>query len=216
MASLPATTRNAIAARDLTLSQALKPARRQHRVTTQAWPTGTYGVIYADPPWPFDDQGRMPFGVRSTTLDHYDSMSIKALCKEPVEAHTRADSVLFLWVPVPLLFGNPGPRDVMEAWGFTYKSKICWDKVRHNLGHYVSNRHEDLLIATRGSCAPDRLVPMIDNVQTVKADGAHSEKPRDFRQIIERLYDGPYLELYARHQVKGWTCHGNQVGVLAA
>lgn len=135
-----------------------------------------------------------------------------------IEAHARADAALFLWVPAPIL---PDAFPVIEAWGFTYKQKIVWDKVRHMMGHYVSSRHEDLLIATRGSCAPDRLVPMIDNVQTVKADGEHSEKPHEFRKIIERLYDGPYLELFARHQAskfkrKGWTFWGNQVGVLAA
>ena len=177
---------------------------------------GKYRVIYADPPWAYDDQGRMPDGARSTTLDHYESMSIKEICDVPVEAHSRVSSVLFLWCPVPLLHGNPGPREVMEAWGFTYKNEIVWDKVRHMLGHYVSNRHEVLLIATRGSCAPDRLTPMIDNVQTVQADGEHSEKPKEFRKLIERLYDGPYLEMWSRHQVKGWKCWGDQVGVLAA
>ncbi len=177
---------------------------------------GRYRVIYADPPWPYDDQGRMPSGARSTTIDHYDAMSIKEICEWPVEAYAQEDSVLFLWVPVPLLFGNPGPREVMEAWGYTYKNEIVWDKVAHMLGHYVSNRHENLLIATRGKCAPDRLVPMQDNVVTLKRDGAHSEKPKEFRGIIERLYNGPYLELWSRHKAKGWTCWGDEVGKLAA
>ena len=143
-------------------------------------------------------------------IPHYESLSIKDICKWPVEAHAQEDSVLFLWVPVPLLFGNPGPREVMEAWGYTYKNEIVWDKVKHMLGHYVSNRHENLLIATRGKCAPDRLVPMQDNVVTLKQDGAHSEKPKEFRTIIERLYDGPYLELWSRHKARGWDVLGGR------
>jgi N6-adenosine-specific RNA methylase IME4 len=180
--------------------------------------TGKHRVLYADPPWAFDDQGRMPSGARSTTADHYASLPINELVGmgESIRAHCRKNSVLFMWVPVPLLLQNPGPREVLEAWGFTYKSKIVWSKVRHNMGHYVSNRHEDLLICTRGSCGPDRLVPMVNNVQVVKAEGEHSEKPKEFRKIIERLYDGPYLELFARHKAKGWKCWGDQVGVLAA
>jgi N6-adenosine-specific RNA methylase IME4 len=174
---------------------------------------GTFRVIYADPPWPYDDQGRMPDGARSTTADHYETMTLEKICEHEVKAHAQPDSVLFLWVPVPLL---PDAFPVIDAWGFTYKNEIVWDKVRHMMGHYVSNRHENLLIATRGSCAPDRLVPMIDNVQTIKAEGEHSQKPEEFRQIIERLYDGPYLELFARKKTKGWTAWGDQLGVVAA
>ena len=49
---------------------------------------------------------------------------------------------------------------VIEAWGFEHKGAIIWDKVLHNFGHYVSVRHEHLLICTRGSCTPDRPTPM--------------------------------------------------------
>jgi N6-adenosine-specific RNA methylase IME4 len=80
---------------------------------------------------------------------------------------------------------------VIEAWGFEYKTGAVWDKVLHNFGHYVSIRH--LLIATRGSCTPDRPTPMIDSVQTIRRGDVHSAKPEEFRQMIERLYDGPYL-----------------------
>lgn len=177
---------------------------------------GAYRVIYADPPWQFDDQGRLPDGAGSTTLDHYDSMSIDDICAMPIPAHATTNAVLFLWAPVPLLLRSPGPREVLDAWGFTYKQKIVWSKGRHNRGHYLSNRHEDLLLATRGSCVPDRLVPMVENVQVIRASGEHSEKPPEFRKLIEQLYDGPYLELFARHQVDGWKCWGDQVGVLAA
>lgn len=203
----------------MTLSEIRQAKRRllRGRVSTGAGElTGTYRVIYADPPWAFDDQGRMPSGARSTTHDHYDNMDIGQLCAVPVDAHVRKNAVLFLWVPVPILLQSPGPREVLESWGFTYKTKIVWSKGRHNLGHYVSNRHEDLLICTRGSCVPDRLTPMIENVQVIPATASHSAKPEFFREIIERLYDGPYLELFARHEAEGWTTWGDQLGVEVA
>jgi hypothetical protein len=41
--------------------------------------------------------------------------------------------------------------------------------------------------------------------------GEHSEKPDEVRRRIERLFPGPYLELYARKPVPGWNCWGNEI-----
>lgn len=186
----------------------LRAAKHRGRITGQAELAGMFRVIYADPPWLYNDRAGDGFGKAE---EHYPGMTIEQLCKLPVEAHARPDSVLFLWTTSPFLLLNPGPREVIEAWGFDYKTGMVWDKVLHNFGHYVSVRHEHLLIATRGSCTPDRPTPMPDSVITERRGEVHSAKPETFRSIIERLYDGPYVELFARQQVKGWTCWGNQV-----
>ena len=44
----------------------------------------------------------------------------------------------------------------------------------------------------------------------------HSEKPEEARARIERLYPGPYLELFARRPVEGWTTWGNEVAPIDA
>ena len=41
--------------------------------------------------------------------------------------------------------------------------------------------------------------------------GAHSAKPEEVRRRIERLFPGPYLELYGRESVSGWTVWGSQI-----
>jgi len=41
--------------------------------------------------------------------------------------------------------------------------------------------------------------------------GAHSEKPSEVYSRIERLYPGPYLELFARKPRDGWTTWGNEI-----
>jgi N6-adenosine-specific RNA methylase IME4 len=204
----------------LTRSEFRRVVRRRKRasvITGQAEVVGNYRVVYGDPPWQDNNSGV------TTSADTYgraerpdDSMSIADLCALPIASHTRPNAVLFLWVPAPLLLQNPGPRDVIEAWGFVSKTQIIWSKVLHNFGHYVSVRHELLILATRGSCVPDRAEPMVDSVQTIRRGDVHAEKPEEFRKIIERLYDGPYLELFARRQVPGWTAWGNQVGVLVS
>jgi hypothetical protein len=58
---------------------------------------------------------------------------------------------------------------------------------------------------------PDRLTPAIDSVQTILRSNVHSQKPDEFYRIIERLYDGPYLELFARRARAGWTSFGNEL-----
>lgn len=44
--------------------------------------------------------------------------------------------------------------------------------------------------------------------------GGHSEKPEPFQDDIERLVNGPYLELFARRHRPGWTCIGNELDGL--
>ena len=39
----------------------------------------------------------------------------------------------------------------------------------------------------------------------------HSEKPDEVYRRIERLYPGPYLELFARKEREGWTTWGNEL-----
>jgi N6-adenosine-specific RNA methylase IME4 len=46
--------------------------------------------------------------------------------------------------------------------------------------------------------------------------GRHSEKPDEVRRRIERLVQGPYLELFARKPVPGWTTWGNEIAPESA
>jgi N6-adenosine-specific RNA methylase IME4 len=39
----------------------------------------------------------------------------------------------------------------------------------------------------------------------------HSRKPDELYGVMERLYAGPYLELFARHPRAGWTGWGDQL-----
>lgn len=177
-----------------------------------ALPHGVFRVFYADPPWNYGNSGVInDSDGYGRAARHYPSMTIDELCAMDVIAHVASDAVLFLWVTSPLL-AECWP--VIDAWGFTYKTSMVWDKVAHNYGSYVSVRHELLLICTRGSCTPDHPVPMPDSVVTVDRSAEHSEKPEIFRTIIDRLYDGDEtqkLELFARAPVTGWTAYGNEL-----
>lgn len=168
-------------------------------------PTAKYRVIYADPPWKYGDQLTEDYGG---TKFHYPSMSIAELCALPVRDLCEPDAVLFLWVTSPLLFES---APIITAWGFTYKTSFIWDKIKHNMGHYNSVRHEFLLVCTRGSCTPD-INTLFDSVQAIERTKKHSEKPHEFRAMIESLYPhGKRVELFARGDHAGWDVWGNQV-----
>ena len=162
-----------------------------------------YRIIYADPPWKYNDKLTEDYGAAE---NHYITMSIKELCDMKVKEITEDDAVLFLWTTSPFLEDS---FKVINSWGFKYKSSFIWDKVKHNMGHYNSVRHELLLIATKGSCIPDNR-KLYDSVQSIERTDKHSEKPEEFRNIIETLYTfGKKIELFSRTKKEGWETYGN-------
>lgn len=194
------------------LKDNLRAAERVKVIDGQAKLEGMYRIIYADPPWQYGDSGATVDGSLGKAERHYPTMTIEQLCALPVKAHAMPDSLLAMWVTAPLLLQNPGPREVLEAWGFTYKSNYVWNKILGMRGHYSHVVHEHLIIATRGSCLMDVPTPQPKSVQEIKrtADFAHSQKPDEFRRIIEKHWNrGPYLELFGRKQVAGWDVFGN-------
>ena len=136
-------------------------------------------------------------------------MSIPELCALPIRDLLEPDAVLFLWVTSPLLFDC---LPVITAWGFDYRASFVWDKVKHNMGHYNSVRHEFLLVCVRGSCQPD-VSTLYDSVVSEERTG-HSVKPASFRALIDTLYPhGRRLELFARALTSGWDTYGYEAPV---
>tara|TARA_R110000765_G_C18905582_1_gene604482 strand:- start:532 stop:1542 length:1011 start_codon:yes stop_codon:yes gene_type:complete len=206
LASQTPEIREAIAQRETTIAQVRREQRAIDVQRVVSLPDAKYRVLYADPPWRYNDkadEGAIQAGGASR---HYPSMSIADLCALPVPDICEPDAVLFLWVTSPLLFESAA---VIEAWGFTYKASFVWDKIKHNMGHYNSVRHELLLICTRGRCTPD-VVELFDSVQSIERT-EHSVKPEAFRSMIDTLYPhGKRIELFARRSVKGWDAYGNE------
>lgn len=188
----------------------IRAAKRTKVIDGQAALEGMFRVIYADPPWLYHDSGATVDGSLGKAERHYPGMTIADLCKLPVAAHALPSSILFMWVTAPMLYQNPGPREVMEAWGFAYKTNFTWDKVLGNYGHYSHVTHEHLIVATRGSCLPDVPTPSPKSSQVIRRGKEHSAKPDEFRRLIMTHWNrGPYLELFGRQPVKGWSVFGN-------
>ncbi len=78
----------------------------------------TYQVIYADPPWSYNNK-RTGGSMKSGAVSKYPTMSLEDICDMSIPSDKNA--VLFLWATVPLL---PEAFTVMNAWGFKYKTMI--------------------------------------------------------------------------------------------
>jgi len=175
---------------------------------TCALPDGKYRVIYADPPWQYNDAKAFDGASGIGAASHYPTMATSDLCVMPVKDLAADDAVLFCWATFPML---PDALKVVEAWGFKYKTAFVWNKLRPGFGNYHDASAELLLVATRGSGVPDSDARE-RQVQDMKREGRHSEKPERFRQLIDSLYPtGARIELFRRGDVpKGWTVWGNE------
>jgi N6-adenosine-specific RNA methylase IME4 len=192
---------------DISLGSATRQKKKDELVETD-WPDGKFRILYADPPWKYSNSGD---GIDDygPAERHYPAMSMSKLCAlgDAIKESTLDDAVLFLWVTSSMLEDS---FKIIKAWGFKYKTSFVWDKVKHNFGHYNSVRHEFLLICTRGSCTPD-VQKLHDSVQVIERSDKHSEKPEEFRQIIDEIYPhGPRLELFSRTDAEGWETWGNE------
>lgn len=192
--------------------------RRRARIAEEAAAEGVteepaakkYRIIYSDPPWSY---GNTQPDYHTEQRDHYPVMELSAICALPVAQWAEDNAVLFLWVTSPIL---EEAFDVVHAWGFKYKASFVWDKIKHNMGHYNSVRHELLLICVRGSCQPDTQ-ERIDSVQSIERSKHHSAKPVEFYDIIETLYThGNKLEIFARAKREGWDAYGHLAEIAEA
>jgi N6-adenosine-specific RNA methylase IME4 len=75
-------------------------------------------------------------------------------------------------------------------------------------GYWTRANPEACWLATRG--APKRLHADVRQL-IVAPIMEHSRKPDEAYERIERLVEGPYLELYARRPRPGWTSWGNEL-----
>ena len=165
-------------------------------------PEGPFDLIYADPPWQLGN----PSSPRAPE-EHYPTLSLTELKATAIPA--AEDAVLFLWAVSSLL---PQALELMEAWGFEYRTNLVWVKDWIGLGIWLRNRHELLLVGRRGNHPPPKAELRADSV--IEAPRRrHSEKPEAAYELIERTYPhASKLELYARGPARhGWAAWGNEV-----
>ncbi|MCO6454932.1 MAG: hypothetical protein J5I93_06500 [Pirellulaceae bacterium] len=171
------------------------------------------GTVLADPPWQFANRtGKM--APEHKRLSRYSTLTLEEIVEIPVFEACSHQAHLYLWVPNALLREG---LQVMEAWGFSYKTNIVWHKIRKDggpdgrgVGFYFRNTTELVLFGVRGQLRTrDSGRRQVNIMKTRKRE--HSRKPDELYDIIESCSPGPYLELFARGRHSSrWTVWGDQ------
>lgn len=172
-----------------------------------------FSTILADPPWQFQNRtGKI--APEHKRLSRYSTMKLQEIKDLPVEAIAEDRAHLYLWVPNALLAEG---MQVMENWGFKYKTNLIWYKIRKDggpdrrgVGFYFRNVTEMILFGVRGknirTLQPGRSQENI--ISSRKRE--HSRKPDEQYSLIESCSWGPFLELFGRGTRDGWITWGNQ------
>ncbi len=164
-----------------------------------------YRTIAIDPPWTHGQTGN---GKYSSAQSHYDLMSLERIKNLPIADLADENAHLYLWVQNGNI--NEG-LELMKAWGFRYISVVVWVKIRNGLGNYWRNATEVCLFGVRGKLPPK--CKNQGNFLISMPTQMHSEKPREFTSMIERVSPGPYLEMFCRRRPASsekWDCWGNE------
>lgn len=167
-----------------------------------------YDIIYADPPWSYRNMGN----IQATANSHYKTMTLEDLKKLPVNKLASENSILFMWATFPKM---DEALDLIKAWGFEYKTVgFTWVKKNKRggnffgVGWYTKSNAEVCLIGVKGK-APKVSNSVSSIIESIREE--HSKKPDIIREkIIEFSGNIPRIELFARQQVGGWDCWGDE------
>ena len=176
---------------------------------------GPFACISADPPWAPKDE--LP-GPKRGASKHYGTMSTDEICRI-VLPPIADNALLFLWRLASM------PADalaVCHAWGFTPKTEVVWVKLSRNarpdsrklafgMGHSFRAAHETAIVATRGktkALIKDHSIRSVFFAPVRR----HSQKPDEFYSIVEKICDGPRLEVFGRVERPGWQVLGDELG----
>ena len=177
-----------------------------------------YRTILMDPPWNETGGGKIKRGADR----HYPLVKTPDLPRvilQSSEWKPADDCHLYMWATNTFL---PDALWLMGALGFKYKTNIVWTKEgRKGLGQYFRGQHELLLFGVRGKGYNVKTDDRTLGSWIHAPRGEHSQKPEEFRKLIMRRSQGPYLEMFARRQVCNtralinrldtWTVWGNEV-----
>ena len=183
-----------------------KTAPTECRVPENIPATPKFRTIVADPPW---SKNQSSFHGYGGAIGHYDLMSLDRIKAMPVADLADENAHLYLWVTNSNI--DEG-LEVIKAWGFRYITMFHWIKPKMGVGNYLRGASETCLFAVRGKLPP-KIRTQINWLISYPTE--HSEKPREFISIVERVSPGPYLELFCRKRpasAEKWWCWGNQCG----
>jgi N6-adenosine-specific RNA methylase IME4 len=174
-----------------------------------------FKAIVADPPWPMRMSGQYKLPRHSSPrFLAYETMTLEEIKSLPVSHVAASGAHLWLWVTNQFLRAG---FEVCEAWGFTYLAPLTWVK-GSGFGNYFVQTTEHILFGYKQKCrfTKERYLPTAYTDWGRESQGGHSVKPYQSFQLIERVSEAPYLEMFARppaipRPLPDWTLIGRGV-----
>ena len=162
-------------------------------------PDGLFDVIAIDPPWnygtSFDADGRR-------VANPYPEMTQDQL--KAIEIPAKDNCVMFLWTTQKFIWDA---KELLDTWGFTYRSMIVWDKEKIGMGDLIRMQCEFCLIGIKGSPVFKDNHSVRDIIREPRRE--HSRKPEEFYRIVDSLCAGRKLDFFSREERTGWFSYGN-------
>ncbi|QEG01544.1 hypothetical protein Mal15_56210 [Stieleria maiorica] len=150
-----------------------------------------FSCIYVDPPWSGDGEGN-------------DGL-VRSLGELPIPTVAEDNAHLHIWA-TNATFSEA--KQVLESWGFSYQAcLICLNPDGQSTDYWIE-AHEFLLLGIRGEL-PFAETTLNSWMRAVRESDGRA--PERVRKIIERVSPGPYLELFGRNKVSGWTIYSTDI-----
>lgn len=165
-------------------------------------PEGLFEVLSVDPPWnygtPYDPDGRR-------VANPYPEMTQDQLKNLPIPS--TDNSVLFLWTTHRFIWDA---KELLDLWGFEYRSTIVWDKDKIGMGDLFRMQCEFCLVGIKGKPVFDNNNTWRDIIREPRRE--HSRKPETFYEMVDHLCVGRKLDYFSRGGRQGWETFGNDDG----
>lgn len=185
-----------------TVNNAILAINREKSKEIPDLPEDKFSVIYADPPWQYEHVKNSNDAIENK----YGTMDLEDIKKLKIPA--ADNSVLYLWATAPKL---EEAIQVLNSWGFSYRTCMVWDKEWIGMGYWFRSQHELLLVGVKGKFSPPKEDARFPSVLREKRK-EHSKKPEIIYERIEKMYPGfKYIELFARNTRKEWLSWGNEI-----
>ena len=171
---------------------------------------GPYRSGIVDWPWPSEpddpapsQRGYWPYPTMS--LDEIRS-SLDHIC-----GLMHEDAGFWFW---STNFHLPYAYQLLRARGLKTPTMLTWVKDRMGMGIWLRGQTEHAILAVRVKPAWNLISETTALYAPVRG---HSEKPREFYGLVERLCPAPrYADLFSRYRHnERWDCHGDEAPLAA-
>jgi N6-adenosine-specific RNA methylase IME4 len=162
-------------------------------------PEGLFDVISIDPPWNYGTQ----FNASGRRVANpYPEMSQEEL--KNIEIPAAENCVMFLWTTHKFIWDA---KELLDAWGFEYRSMLVWDKEKIGMGDLIRMQCEFCIIGIKGKPVFKDNHSIRDIIKEPRRE--HSRKPEAFYQLVNDLCTGRKLDYFSRSKRDGWCSYGN-------